>query len=248
MDNSTEIMNVKRQLRRMRLYLIGAVAAAVAGGVVLSGSGEAVAHGKTTFGEIDVQRINVVEADGKPRLVLSNKAKSPGAVVNGVDLGNAGTRAGMIFYNGEGDESGGIGTDSGVTDGKPWAFGQLAFDQHKQDQTLVLRYVEQEQGKRGVGLAVNDRPDVPLSDMFEEYKKIEQMSPGPEQDQAMAAFKAKYPSPQRAFLGKNTDKSSALVLADGKGTPRMVLRVDEDGHPQIQFLNAKGKITRTIKG
>ncbi|MFI6928358.1 hypothetical protein ACIBIZ_51120 [Nonomuraea spiralis] len=55
-------------------------------------------------------------------------------------------------------------------------------------------------------------------------------------------------SPQRVFIGKNPDKSSAVTLADGKGAPRIVMRVDQDGNPQIRFLNAKGKVTRTIKG
>ncbi|GAA3508760.1 hypothetical protein GCM10023075_68820 [Streptosporangium album] len=233
----------------MQIFLVGVVAAAVAGGAILANDGEAVAQdgGKVKFDEIEVQRINVVEPDGKPRMVLSNKERSPGATVNGTDLGNAGTRPGMTFYNGEGDESGGMGTDNGVDDGKPWAFGQLSFDQHKQDQTLVLRYMEQE-SIRGVGLEVNDRPEVPLSESFEEYKKIEQMPPGPERDQAMARYRKKYPSPQRVFIGKNPDKSSAVTLADGRGTPRIVLRVGQDGNPQIQFLNAKGKVTRTIKG
>ncbi|MER6947654.1 hypothetical protein ABT294_26840 [Nonomuraea sp. NPDC000554] len=249
MTESAEITSVRRQLRQMRIFLAGVVAAAVAGGAVLAGSGQAVAQdrGKVTFDEIDVQRINVVEADGKTRMVLSNKKRSPGAVVDGVDLGNAGARPGMTFYNGDGDESGGMGTDSGVDDGKPWAFGQLAFDQYKQDQTLVLRYMEQE-GVRGVGLAVNDRPTTSLPEIFQERKKIEQMPPGPERDRAMAEFQKKYPSPQRVFVGKNPDRSSAVTLADGKGTPRIVLRVGQDGNPQIRFLDATGKVTRTIKG
>ncbi len=236
-----------------RARAVGAVVAAVALGVVIGGGGPAVAQngakggGKATFEEIDVQRINVVEPHGKPRLVLTNKVRSPAAVVDGVDLGNAGQRAGMIFYNAEGDEAGGMGVDSSVVDGKPGAGGQLAFDQYKQDQTLVLRYAE-DQGRRGVGLTVQDRPDTPLSGMFEEYTKIQQMPPGPERDQAMAELEKKYPSPKRAFFGKNPDKSVGLTLADGKGKPRIVVRVDEKGDPQIQFLDARGKVTRTIKG
>ncbi|GAA3466555.1 hypothetical protein [Nonomuraea roseola] len=249
MDASLEIVKVKRQLRRMQVCLITAVAAGVATAAIVANSGEAVAQGggKAKFDEIEVQRINVVEPDGKPRMVLSNKERSPGAVVNGVDLGHAGTRPGMTLYNSEGDESGGLGADNGVNDGKSWAVGQLSFDQYKQDQTLVLRYMEQE-GVRGVGLAVNDRPEVPLPESYEEAKKIEQMPPGPARDQAMAEYRKKYPSPQRVFIGKNPDKSSVVTLADGKGTPRIVMRVDQDGNPQIQFLNAKGKVTRTIKG
>lgn len=236
---------------RPRVHAVGAVVAAMALGVVVGGGGQAAtaddAGGRARFEEIDVQRINIVEPDGKPRLVLTNRVKSPGAVVDGVDLGNGGLRPGMMFYNSAGDESGGLGLHSGLVEGKPEAFGQLAFDQYKQDQTLVLRYAEG-QGERSVGLEVKDRPDTPLSAMYEEYKKIQEMPPGPERDKAMAEFKEKYPAPQRAFFGKNRDRSVGLTLADGKGKPRIVLRVGEDGSPRIQFLNARGEITRTIKG
>lgn len=156
----------------MQVCLIIAAAAAAATVTIVADLGEAVAQdgGKAKFDEIEVQRINVVEPDGTPRMVLSNKDRSPSVVVNGVDLGNAGTRPGMTFYNGEGDESGGLGTDNGVNGGRPWAVGQLSFDQYEQDQTLVLRYMEQE-GVRGVGLAVDDRPETPLPESFEEFKQ-----------------------------------------------------------------------------
>ncbi|MFF5212824.1 hypothetical protein [Streptosporangium sp. NPDC000396] len=250
MSESAEMIDVKRQLRRMRAYtLIVSAATVVVCGAAIGGSRAAVAEGGGTakFDEIEVKRLSVIEENGKPRMVLTNKKKSPSAVVNGVELGNAGTRPGMIFYNGEGDESGGLTTDTTDADGKSLAYGHLSFDQYKQDQTLMLQYVE-EQGKRGVGLRVQDRPDVPMTDYFEEFKKVQQMPPGPERDKARAALEKKYPAPQRVFLGKTFEKASALMLADGKGAPRIMLRVGEDGDPQIQFLDSKGKVTRTIKG
>ncbi|MEV0148204.1 MULTISPECIES: hypothetical protein [unclassified Nonomuraea] len=250
----TDLQQVKAQLRRMRVLLASAVTAAVAVGALLAGGRDAVAAdggggpgGKARFEEIEVQRINVVEPDGRPRLVLSNKVRSPGAVVNGVDLGNAGRRPGLTLYNAEGDESGGMGTDSGVDEGRPWASGQLAFDQYKQDQTLVLRYTEQD-GARGVGLAVHDRVDTPLDELLAEMRRIEAMPPGPERDRAQAEFRQKYAGPQRMFAGKRPDRASVVTLADAKGTPRLVLRVGHDGSPRIQFLDATGKVTRTIRG
>jgi hypothetical protein len=234
----------------MRAYaVIMSVAAVAVCGAAIGGQ-QAVADGggKASFDEIDVKRLNVVEADGKPRLVLANKEKSPSAVVDGVDLGNGGQRPGMIFYNSEGDESGGLVNDNAVgPDGKPTAYGHLSFDQYKQDQTMVLQYAEG-QGRRGVGLRVQDRPDVPFTSYLDEFREIEKMPPGPERDKAMAAFQKKYPSPERVYIGKTVEKASALMLADGKGAPRILLRVGEDGDARIQFLDANGKVTRTIKG
>jgi len=61
------------------------------------------------FGEIDVQRLNVREADGTLRMVISNRGRLPGVIVRGkenppVDRPSAG----MIFYNDEGTENGGL--------------------------------------------------------------------------------------------------------------------------------------------
>jgi hypothetical protein len=46
-------------------------------------SGCVAATKRTSFDEINVQRINVIEPDVTPRLVISNKAKFPGSFFNG---------------------------------------------------------------------------------------------------------------------------------------------------------------------
>src|SRR5258707_14527696 len=62
---------------------------------------------KTRFEEIDVERINVVEKDGTLRLVISNKARAPDAVVSGKTYPRGGgNRPGFIFCNDEGNETG----------------------------------------------------------------------------------------------------------------------------------------------
>jgi hypothetical protein len=54
--------------------------------------------GKQRFEEIAVERINIVEKDGSTRLIISNKARSPGPIQRGQPFGYpGGTRAGMIF-------------------------------------------------------------------------------------------------------------------------------------------------------
>jgi len=47
-------------------------------------------------------------------------------------------------------------------------------------------------------------------------------------------------------VGKNTDKSATVSLADGQGRPRLVLRVNEDGASSIEFLDGDGKITQRV--
>jgi len=62
-----------------------------------------------TFDEIDVQRINVREPDGTLRMVISDSAKLPGVIVKGKEQPKVDRpQAGMIFFNDEGSENGGL--------------------------------------------------------------------------------------------------------------------------------------------
>src|SRR5215475_266480 len=64
---------------------------------------------KARFTELDVERINIVEPDGKLRMVISNRPRSIGPVYQGKPFGYAGgTRPGIIFFNDEGTENGGL--------------------------------------------------------------------------------------------------------------------------------------------
>ena len=70
------------------------------------------------FDEIDVHRINVREPDGTLRLVIANHAQLPGVIVRGKELpAKDRPQAGMLFYNDEGTENGGLIT-SGHRDAK----------------------------------------------------------------------------------------------------------------------------------
>ena len=61
-----------------------------------------------TFDEITVHRINVTEPDGTLRLVISNRARLPGVMVQGKEGKPNRPYAGMIFYNDEQTENGGL--------------------------------------------------------------------------------------------------------------------------------------------
>src|SRR6266536_3117551 len=62
---------------------------------------------KTKFEEIDVERINIVEKDGKLKMVISNGERQHPGVVDGKTLSR--TRSpGILFFNEKGDECGGL--------------------------------------------------------------------------------------------------------------------------------------------
>src|SRR5919199_1235573 len=97
---------------------------------------------KARFTEIDVERINVVEPDGKLRMVIANRPRSIGPIYKGKPFGYpGGSRPGIIFFNDEGSENGGL-TFSGRRnpDGTYQASTGLSFDQFNQDQILYFQY------------------------------------------------------------------------------------------------------------
>ena len=64
---------------------------------------------KASFDEIDVKRINLIEPDGTLRLVISDKANFPGLIVKGKEgISARSATAGMLFFDDEGTENGGL--------------------------------------------------------------------------------------------------------------------------------------------
>ena len=122
---------------------------------------------KTTFDEIDLHRINIVEPDGTLRLVISNKAKFPGSFVNGKEIARPDRHdTGLLFLNEEGTEMGGL-TFDGWKDknGEIQNNGHLSFDQYMQDQVFSLD-AGQEGGQHYSVMNFTDRGDYSIMDAF----------------------------------------------------------------------------------
>ncbi len=201
----------------------------------------------TKFDTIDVKRINVREDDGTLRMIVSNTSRSPGIIFHGKERphpsGNRG--AGIIFYNNEGTENGGL-TFSGQRgkDGKVSGGGHLSFDQFEQDQVIQLTQNEYD-GRRWAGMIVNDRPEAPLDlDMIDQYRK---MPEGPAKTEMMKKLAAgSFGVQQRLYAGKTRDRASTVMLGDAKGRPRIALKVTAEGAATIDFMDENGKVVRSL--
>ena len=118
------------------------------------------------LGEITVERMNVVDANGTLRMVLAGKDRMHPGVMDGVTIDRPRPVAGMLFFNDEGDEVGGLTYTGQVTGGRGRANAGLMFDQLKQDQTIGISYSEGN-GQRSAGFQVWDRSDtVRLSELI----------------------------------------------------------------------------------
>jgi hypothetical protein len=234
-------MQLERDVRFLKAYAAAGtlVVAALAGAAFQQASAP-----RQKFDEIDVERINIVEKDGRVRLVIANSARQAATVVDGnAILPNRKRDAGLIFFNDEGDENGGM-TWSGRTEkGSPSANAGLSFDQYKQDETVTLRYSQS--GKdREAGLTIADRPETSIA------VAAEMNDAKTDQERARVrqtlVDSGAIGSRKRLFAGKDRTGTAKIALSDGTGAPRLVLSVDKDGAAKVEFLDKDGKVTRVI--
>jgi hypothetical protein len=112
------------------------------------------------FNQIQTHRLNIVEPDGTLRMVISDHDLMPGVIVKGKEFPKADRpQAGMLFYNDEGTENGGLifggrrnekgeVVDSGVS---------LSFDKYGQPGQIVQLAGVDDKDNKFEGLAINDQ-------------------------------------------------------------------------------------------
>lgn len=116
---------------------------------------------RSQFDQIQVHRIDVVEPDGTLRMVISNKDRLPPVIVKGKEhpeFGEPRPQAGMLFYNDEGSENGGLifggrkNEKGEIVD----SGGSLSFDKYGANQVVQLAGVD-DKTARFAGLAISDQ-------------------------------------------------------------------------------------------
>jgi hypothetical protein len=169
-----------------------------------------------------------------------NGTEYPAEVADGRNL-----VSGMIFFNEEGDEVGGlIFNGFPRDDGGHAAIAHLSFDQWKQNQVLALQYNDNGRTRRA-GLNVWDRPtDVGMDAQFE--RNLRMLGASDEEraalrDEASAARERGEYGVQRLFVGSR-DRAAQVQLHDTAGRLRAQLYVDADDVPRLEFLDESGVV------
>ena len=200
--------------------------AAVVLTVLLAAVSIAATSQRPRFEEISAERINIIEPDGTPRLILYNSSHTPGAIMYGKDQPhpNRSPHAGMLYFNDEGTENG----------------GHLTFDQFDQDQVVSLVG----------GLRVWDQPSTPIAQLLERVQTARAKPEGPERTRAMeevsAWARAAGVFRQRLRAQTTRDKSAVIELADTLQRPRLRMVVDSLGGARLEFLGDSGQVMRAI--
>lgn len=198
------------------------------------------------FGIITVRRINIVEPDGTVRLTISNRADFPGAWNRKKEYPRPDRReaAGMLFMSEEGTEQGGfIWGASQLPDGTIQNHGHLSLDQYEENQIFAID-AGQEGNDKFSRITMTDQGNFPIEEKRKANEEIDKLPPD-KQDAAWDRFFASHRHDvQRLALGRSPDGSVGLKLRDGAGRVRIVLAVQADGKPALQFLNGQGTVIK----
>ncbi len=210
--------------------------------------------GYQQFETIDVQRINVLEADGTTKMIITNAGLFPtgNEKINGRPTNaDRKKRAGMLFFNEDGIEAGGLIYDGAKRENGHSAGLSLTFDQYDGDQVMQLLTTDTQRGtERFVSstLVFNDRPakesQQKTAEIMNELTELRKSDP--------EAFKTKYAEYQakeliggapRIMLGKSRSQNNGLFLFDDQGRPRAMFYLDKDNQPKLEAFDEEGNVT-----
>ena len=180
-------------------------------GVVVLGIAVASA-GDTRFAEITVERINVVEASGTIRMVITNRERLPNIIIDGKQAARENRSvqpAGILLYDEKGNEAGGLATTA-LPDG---ASGSM----------LVLDYGRSE----AIGIVQRHAPDG-----YQAALVVNDPADPTDRDGA---------GPRRIALS-TAARVSSIELSDTRGRPRIRLSVDANDRPSIAVLDESGAV------
>ncbi len=237
---SDKYKELEKKIFRLQAFCM--VILIAGGGILLMGF---TTQKKQKFSEIDVERINIVEKDGKLKMVISNKERQhPGTMDGKYYKEREGQRAaGMIFFSEKGDEIGGLIFDGDTGKGQ---YGSLTFDKFRGDQTIQFLHGEDAEGNYFSGLKMNDQ-NMPLTDLMTKMEEIKKMPTKEAQEAAVKEMRDKgQMMASRLMIGKNYDRSAFIKLKDAKGKSRIEISVEANGTPKLNFLDENGKVIYSL--
>jgi hypothetical protein len=201
--------------------------------------------GRQTFAEIDVQRINIVEADGTLRMVISNQERQHPGIVNGKVIERSSPRPpGMIFFNHLGDEMGGLIFGA---NGELGHFGTLTWDKVRNDQTIGFRHLEGDDGAYSTGLEMWQQPNIPSDVMMARYDSADAVSDPDARARAIRELLEQGQlTTRRLFFGKGRNDAMLLDMRDVQGRTRIRMSVAPDGTPSLEFLDESGSVVHAV--
>src|SRR5262245_33800420 len=238
------VSRLRSEVRLLKCYAAGLTA--VLGLLLVCGANWG--HQRQKFEVIDVERLNVVEADGRLALVIANAARLPNPIIGGQERQTGRTGPGLVFFNGKGDECGGLVYTTREKDGRYAAGAHLSFDQYRNDQVVYVSSKDDgTSGARGFYLKAR-RPGRNFGDLPPRLEALgratgtekERLERQMQEARARGEFGA-----QRVFVGSE-DRTAMVRLRDTSGRNRVRISVDAADVARMEFLDANGKVVYSI--
>ncbi len=208
--NAEPILQLERDVRLLKLYA-GVMTLAVAALLLVGARAEG---GAERIPVLKTERIDIVDAQGRTRLVIAGPQRMPGP--KGPRDATRGNRiinpAGVLFYDEAEEEIGGIA---------------LAPDKRGDLAALLFDYDKHEAG----GFYRRSMPDGSYATFF-----INDAAP-----KGMSAKEATSRDWSRIKL-QNPDRNAEVLLTDTAGKTRIRLRVDNRDQASIEILDPAGKV------
>lgn len=203
---------------------------------------------KNNFDEINVKRINIVDEDGTIRMALTNKERQPAPIeIDGKKVPrDLKPSAGIIFYNDEGIECGGLQFSSQKKDNDITQQILFAFDPYLQNDVVDFG-MHEKNGERSCFLTFTDRPKKSLIDFIKEHKEMVFTEDSPERRKYIKKiYEQGELGYERMALEKSKSGEVSVKLSDSKGRERIRMAIDKDDVPVLEFLDEKGEVTYSL--
>ncbi|MDY8137468.1 hypothetical protein [Aquimarina sp. 2201CG5-10] len=206
--------------------------------------------GNKRFGTIDVERINIIEKDGTTKMIITNVAEFP----NDKDSINhrptnvkRKKRAGMLFFNEDGIECGGLIYDGKRKENEHSSGLSLTFDKYDGDQAMQLLHTDSKRnGQRRLKSSIrfNDLPEnstqATTAKAHEELdkitdKKIWRKTYNEYVKQGILGITKRM---EVGNLGKG--RPNGMFLYDDEGNMRAMFCIDSKNNVRLEVFDQKG--------
>lgn len=197
------------------------------------------------FKEITVERINIVEPDGKLKMVISNQERQHPGMIDGINHYDRERPPGILFFNEEEDEIGGLAYHGNKETGGNQL--HLSYDQYKNDQVMHLAQYTKTNGDNKYGLQIWQRDkEITTSIFLRKTDSLEKL--GLNYRQKLEALKKEnngFPIlAPRLFVGKKYNDEAGIFIQDKNGKDRLRIYVDSSNQPKIEVLDEEGNVLK----
>jgi hypothetical protein len=169
------------------------------------------------FDTVSVRRLDIVDENGRTRLLLGNSSRFPDFEFHGRKFKRSiKDAAGMVFFDGNGEENGGL------------VFAKLGDDDIA---NLTFDFTYQPTD----GIRIIKRESVDGKNWSAGFNILDRRPYTPGQLESSQGV-------QRISL-EDDNQDARLIISDAEGHPRIRIGVDKAGQPSIEMLNTEGRPT-----